>query len=98
MTPEEVLGHFSETLFSDIRWVEKTESTNSDLIEAVRRSDGNHGSVIVADYQSAGRGRSGRAWTAEAGTSLLASVLLEPAGWKPERVGLLTWAMALSAL
>lgn len=41
--------------------------------------------VVVADHQSAGRGRRGRAWTDEAGRSLLASILarprVEPARW-----------------
>ena len=36
------------------------------------------GTVVVADVQTAGRGRRGRAWRAEPGTSLLASVLLRP--------------------
>ena len=34
--------------------------------------------VVVADYQAAGRGRRGRAWDAPAGTGLLTSVLLRP--------------------
>jgi BirA family transcriptional regulator, biotin operon repressor / biotin---[acetyl-CoA-carboxylase] ligase len=34
--------------------------------------------VVVADYQAAGRGRRGRAWDAPAGTSLLTSVLVRP--------------------
>jgi BirA family transcriptional regulator, biotin operon repressor / biotin---[acetyl-CoA-carboxylase] ligase len=36
------------------------------------------GTVIVADYQTAGRGRRGRAWTAPPGSALLFSVLLRP--------------------
>src|SRR5256712_13429518 len=32
--------------------------------------------VVVADEQSAGRGRRGRTWRAPAGTSLLASILV----------------------
>lgn len=36
------------------------------------------GTIVVADVQTAGRGRRGRAWRAEPGTSLLASVLLRP--------------------
>jgi BirA family biotin operon repressor/biotin-[acetyl-CoA-carboxylase] ligase len=34
--------------------------------------------VVVADAQSAGRGRRGRAWQAPAGTSLLVSILVRP--------------------
>jgi len=36
------------------------------------------GLVVVADHQTAGRGRLGRAWEAPVGTSLLCSILLRP--------------------
>jgi BirA family transcriptional regulator, biotin operon repressor / biotin---[acetyl-CoA-carboxylase] ligase len=40
------------------------------------------GAVVVADHQTAGRGRLGRSWEAPAGKALLFSVLLKP---PPER-------------
>jgi len=40
------------------------------------------GAVVVADHQTAGRGRLGRSWEAPPGTALLFSVLLKP---PPER-------------
>jgi BirA family biotin operon repressor/biotin-[acetyl-CoA-carboxylase] ligase len=40
------------------------------------------GALVVADYQTAGRGRLGRTWAAPAGTALLFSLLLKP---PPER-------------
>jgi BirA family biotin operon repressor/biotin-[acetyl-CoA-carboxylase] ligase len=43
--------------------------------------------VVVADYQAAGRGRRGRAWDAPAGTSLLVSILLRPLGPPPRWSG-----------
>ena len=36
------------------------------------------GAIVVADHQSAGRGRLGRTWDAPAGKALLVSVLLRP--------------------
>jgi BirA family biotin operon repressor/biotin-[acetyl-CoA-carboxylase] ligase len=36
------------------------------------------GAVVVADHQTEGRGRRGRAWTAPAGTALLFSLVLRP--------------------
>ena len=41
------------------------------------------GALVVADHQTAGRGRLGRSWTAPPGTALLFSVLLKP---PPERL------------
>jgi BirA family biotin operon repressor/biotin-[acetyl-CoA-carboxylase] ligase len=47
------------------------------------------GAVAVCDVQTRGRGRSGRAWEAPPGTSLLCSVLLRPpAGRRPAELSL----------
>lgn len=59
----------------DIRWVDRITSTNrvlgaDDTVAA--------GTVLVADVQTEGRGRRGRAWHAQAGTSLMLSILLRP--------------------
>jgi len=63
-----------------VRHVAETGSTNADLA-ALARAGESPGLVLVADHQTAGRGRLGRTWTAPAGTALLASVLLGvPAG------------------
>lgn len=79
--------------FSDIRHVSDTGSTNSDVM-ALARNGEPEGVVLVADHQSAGRGRSGRSWTAPPGSSLLCTVLLRP----PAPVAaLVTFAMSLAA-
>ena len=54
-----------------------TGSTNDDALLAAR-SGAPHGSVFVADEQTAGRGRRGHTWLATPGESLLFSVLLRP--------------------
>lgn len=46
------------------------------------------GTVVVAEEQTAGRGRAGRAWRAPAGTAILCSVLLRPPV-APARLGVL---------
>lgn len=58
---------------SRVRWVAETGSTNADLL-----AHGAAGEVLVADVQTAGRGRRGRPWTAPAGSSVLLSVRLHP--------------------
>ena len=57
--------------------VAEAGSTNADLAAAAREGAAD-GTVLVADHQSAGRGRLGRTWTAPPGTGLALSVLLRP--------------------
>jgi BirA family biotin operon repressor/biotin-[acetyl-CoA-carboxylase] ligase len=64
------------TRFADLRWTERTGSTNADLVAAAVAGDGE--CALVADVQDAGRGRLDRRWEAPAGASLLMSVLIRP--------------------
>ena len=63
--------------FADVRRVAATGSTNTDVL-ALARWGSPKGIVLVADHQTAGRGRLGRSWEAPPGASLLVSVLLRP--------------------
>ncbi len=51
-------------------------STNTYLREEAR--DEPEGLVVIAEYQSAGRGRQGRSWVAPPGSSIHCSILLRP--------------------
>jgi len=55
------------------------------------------GLLVVADEQTAGRGRIGRSWWAPKGASLLFSLLLRPA-IPPARAGQLTMCLGLGAV
>ena len=61
------------------RYAESTDSTQRMLTE-----DESEGAIAVAEVQTEGRGRLGRAWEAPAGTSVLVSVLLLPAVEAPK--------------
>ena len=61
----------------DVRRTADTTSTNADLL-ALARSGEPEGVVLVADHQTAGRGRLDRTWEAPPGASLLTSILLRP--------------------
>jgi BirA family transcriptional regulator, biotin operon repressor / biotin---[acetyl-CoA-carboxylase] ligase len=66
-------------LWRDVAVVPQTGSTNADLLERARAGAA-EGLVLVAEEQTAGRGRLGRSWSAPPGAGLIFSVLLRPAG------------------
>jgi len=65
------------TRFTDIRHTKETASTNADAM-ALAREHVPEGLVVLADHQTAGRGRLGRSWEAPPGSSLLVSILVRP--------------------
>lgn len=68
-----------------IEWFSTLDSTNRYVLDAAREGAPD-GLVVVADEQTAGRGRLGRTWEAPPGSSLLVSVLLRRSG-DPARTG-----------
>jgi len=58
----------------DARWVAETGSTNSDLLAACRAAPLHEPQLLVAERQSAGRGRQGRSWISAPGDSLTFSL------------------------
>ena len=86
--------------FAKITWVETTGSTNADMIEAAR--SGAEEQVLLTDFQSAGRGRRSRSWSAPPATSMMMSVLLRQRApghaLVPETASGLTMALGLAAI
>ncbi len=78
----------------EVRWFDSLDSTNRYLLDEARRGAA-AGLVVVADHQTAGRGRRGRNWIAPPGASLLVSVLLRPRV-APDRVQVFTMAAGVA--
>ena len=77
-------------LWRSVEVVARTGSTNADLLGR----GGPEGQVLVAEEQTAGRGRMGRSWVSQPGASLTFSVVLRPVfvpaarrGWLPLLAG-----------
>jgi BirA family biotin operon repressor/biotin-[acetyl-CoA-carboxylase] ligase len=81
--------------FGPVTWVHETGSTNSDLLEK-SKSVVSEGMVIIADFQTSGRGRREREWIAEADSSLLMSVLFR-ADSREVNLGVFSSGMAIAA-
>ncbi|MYR43442.1 biotin--[acetyl-CoA-carboxylase] ligase, partial [Streptomyces sp. SID5910] len=74
--------------------VQRTGSTNSDLVARAAEGAAEEGDVLVAEEQTAARGRLDRQWSAPARSGLFFSVLLRPVevpvarwGWLPLLTG-----------
>ncbi|MFG3546927.1 biotin--[acetyl-CoA-carboxylase] ligase [Streptomyces sp. NPDC047725] len=81
-------------LWRQLDVVQRTGSTNSDLVARAAAGTADEGSVLVAEEQTAARGRLDRQWSAPARSGLFFSVLLRPAevplarwGWLPLLTG-----------
>lgn len=58
-----------------LEWHDEVTSTMDVAAEAMRRGDP-HGLVVLADHQTAGRGRLGRQWSSPAGAGLYFTILM----------------------
>ncbi len=72
--------------WTDLRVVAETGSTNADLA-SLARAGAPEGTVLVAERQTAGRGRLGRLWESPPRAGLAVSVLLRPVGVPAARYG-----------
>lgn len=67
----------AKRLGSEVRFLKETESTNRD-VDAAAQAGAAEGLLIMADSQTAGRGRMTRTWFSPPGANLYFSLLLRP--------------------
>lgn len=95
--PDEIADALAQTrprlgpLGLRLLWFDDIGSTN-DRALAWAEAGAEEGCVVLADAQSAGRGRLGRTWASPAGAGIYVSVVLRPA---PQAMPLLTMAAGL---
>jgi BirA family biotin operon repressor/biotin-[acetyl-CoA-carboxylase] ligase len=92
---EEILSGLKTTVIGrEIVYFAETDSTNhrAALLAEAGAADG---TVIVAEAQSAGKGRLGRRWTSPTGVNLYLSIILRPA-IAPRAAPLLTFLSSLA--
>jgi len=78
----------------NIIFYEKTGSTNIDA-KRLAQEGAPHGTLVVAEEQTDGRGRRGRSWQAPAGKNIYFSMILRPK-FAAEHASMLTLVMAMS--
>lgn len=77
-----------------IIYYKQLDSTNTEIARLAAEG-AVHGMVVVADAQTAGKGRRGRQWESPAGENIYMSILLRP-DCAPDRAPMLTLVMAYS--
>ncbi len=83
------------------RWAGRTlyffESTGSTNPDAKRFAEEGapHGTIVVADRQTAGRGRRGRSWESPAGKSIYFTIVVRPE-FEPDKASMITLVVALA--
>lgn len=77
-----------------IHYFEELGSTN---IQAKLEAENGaaEGTLVVADMQTAGRGRRGRSWNSPAGTNVYFTLILKPS-YAPDKASMVTLVMALA--
>ena len=82
-------------LLGNLIFKEETGSTNDDLKALLREGSAWEGALVLAERQTAGRGRKGAKWLCEEGKSLAFSVLVRPT-WPKQRWGWVSLAAGLA--
>ena len=75
--PHEIWTLSNPHIGHTVRVYESVPSTN-DLAAALSSSPIHYGTAILADAQTAGRGTHGRTWHNQPGTSIIASIIIDP--------------------
>ena len=97
-------GIYNETTIADqihtkwagktVHFARKTDSTNL-WIKRLAKEGASEGTLALAEFQSAGRGRLGRSWEVPEGTSVMMSILLRPK-FEPQYAPMLTLVMGMA--
>lgn len=78
----------------NLSYLKETDSTNNDAKRCMEEG-GVHGTLIVAERQTAGRGRRGKLWESPEGTAIYMTIGMKPE-FAPDKASMLTLVMALS--
>ena len=80
----------------DIRYFSRIDSTNR-FARQIAEEGAPDGTLVIADEQTAGRGRQGRHWVTPPGEAIAFSLLLRPS-IAPERISMVTLVMGLAVV
>ena len=93
---EQILSHLTpgHPWGENLIWFDETDSTNTQA-KALASAGAPHGTVLIADRQTGGRGRMGRSFLSPGGVGIYMSVILRP-NCRPDQLMHLTCATAVT--
>jgi BirA family transcriptional regulator, biotin operon repressor / biotin---[acetyl-CoA-carboxylase] ligase len=74
---QSIVSGISGRIGCDIHYFDQVDSTQLTAAQLAEQG-APHGTIVIAEYQSAGRGRLGRTWHSPAGVNLYMTVILRP--------------------
>lgn len=81
---------------AEIEYHDQVDSTNT-RCKDLAREGGAHGTLVIAEEQTMGRGRLNRSWISRPGSGIWMSLLVRPRGMMPERAPALVLLTAVAA-
>ncbi len=91
---ETIRAHLKTRVIGATLSVQNEVDSTNHLLADLARAGASHGTVVVAESQTAGRGRLGRSWVSPRGLNLYTSILLTRAQASPA----ITWVPLLAAI
>ena len=95
LSPPEFFNYCPEKFRNNYHYFTTLNSTHEYAVRLIKNEPINE-SLIVAEYQSSGRGRSGRKWFSKLGSGILVSIVLDLSNIKSEDFSMLPIALSLS--
>ena len=84
--------------FGQVLYFHKRIGSTNDEAKRLANEGAPHGTLIIADEQTEGRGRAGRRWSTPAGSAVALSLVLRPESLDPAQIGELTVLGALATV
>jgi BirA family biotin operon repressor/biotin-[acetyl-CoA-carboxylase] ligase len=89
MTEQEIHLQLGTKIFGRKLFCFETIDSTNLFAKSLTTEEFDEGTLVIAERQSAGRGRLGRSWRSESGKNLTFSILLKPK-ISPEYIGILS--------
>jgi BirA family biotin operon repressor/biotin-[acetyl-CoA-carboxylase] ligase len=97
LRPDIIRNKLSQSIFAPHIFFYETVGSTNTLIKDLAARGAAEGTIVIAEEQTAGRGRMERAWLSPGHANLYLSLLLRPSV-QPDQVFVLTMVMALATI